>query len=271
MNLRRFEQFQMGALNATRLNEMLDAIARLQQRMDMMPAFMEPTRETILVRITGSGTRLRTEGCEGGDGVSAVSYPFGEVTVNIKPDGNITGASCMSYEFVEGGIDNERGAVLLALEEVPSLDSGQVVIAHHCAGAVTFANESRQMVYVASTGGKPAVDTYTIIAEAGLGRYQAVLIGGSGSGSILIENLYETSNYYSALAGPQNPCAVLDPRKLIPGDVVFGFKIGSKTYTCAPTAFTVTCQPCGTASQGIAALNDAVGAASAVASRMLGG
>ena len=271
MNLRRFEQFQMGALNAARLNEMLDAIAALQQRVDMMPMAMEPTRETILARITGSGTALRTEGCEGGDGVSAVSYPFGEVTVSIKPDGNVTGSSCMSYEFVEDGIDNERGGVLIALEDVPSLEAGQVVMAHHCAGAVTFANESRQMVYVASTGGRPAVDLYGIIGESEFGRYEASLIGGPGSGSVLIDNLYELSDYYSALAEPQNPCAELQPRKLVTGDIVFGFKIGSRHYTCAPTAFTVTCQNCGGAPQGIAALNAAVGAESAVAGRMLGG
>jgi hypothetical protein len=246
MSLRRFQNLQIGALTAQRMNELVDAVTRLQQRIDMMPTAIEPIRQTILVQITGSGIALRREGCEGGEGVAAVSYPFGEVTVTIKPDGNITGASCMSYEFVEGGIHDGRGAVLLALEEVPSLNAGQVVVAHYCAGAVTVAEESRQMVYVAATGGKPAVDTYTIISSLDVGFYNAVIIGATGSGPTVIENLYETNDWYGAMAEPTNPCAELVPRALRPGDVVFGFTVGSNTYTCAPSSFGVICQDCST-------------------------
>ena len=117
----------------------------------------------------------------------------------------------------------------------------------------------------------PAIDRYTITSATALG-YTGTRVGGGG-GTVQIVNLYEASNYYGALDPPQNPCAVLEPRLIPTGSVVFGFTVGngSTVYTCAPNAFTVLCQGCGAVAESMQSMYDSVGADSAVASRMLGG
>ncbi len=103
------------------------------------------------------------------------------------------------------------------------------------------------------------------------GMYSVRASDNTSGATRTMENLYETSDYYGALLGTQNPCATLTPGRLGPGDRVFGFTYGGQLVTCAPTPFSVVCQPCGGVAQSIEALYDAEGAEAAVASRMLGG
>ena len=121
--LRRFEQFQWGPLNATRLNELVDSITSLQQQVRQMQSKQEPGKDMILARIDDDGFTLQT----GGRNVPAVAYPFSEVGLAITPDGDTNGASSVSYENIPGGITSTNGAVLLAFEDSPTMKRGDVV------------------------------------------------------------------------------------------------------------------------------------------------
>ena len=239
--LRRFQDFQWGPLNAVRLNELVDAITRLQQEVQGMQATAGRGKDMILARIDGDGFALRT----GGRNVPAVGYPFSEVGLAITPDGDTNGASQVSYENLPGGITSTGGAVLLAFEESPTMQEGDVVIAHYAPMIVAHADKARKTVYMVKTMPKPSVRLYEIVDDGnGLGKY-LVVPDGESSPVTEIENVYETSGYYGALDEPQNECAELVPRALRFGDKVFGFTVGELLYTCAPSAFGVSCQPCG--------------------------
>ena len=240
--LRRFEQFQWGPLNATRLNELVDAMTRLKQQVDGMAARQEPGKDAILVRIMDDGSTLRT----GTEMVSAVSYAFTEVQMAITPDGTVEGGSQLTYAELPNGISSDRGAVLLGIEGEPSLAKGDVLMVHYAPGIVSHTNGVRRVVYMAKTPPRPSIGLYEVVADGdGLGKY-LVVPSGAGTPVTELENIYETSEYYGALDEPQNECAELVPRTLRIGDKVFGFTVGDAMYTCAPTGFGVACQPCGT-------------------------
>ena len=241
--LRRFQEFQWGPLNATRLNELVDAITRLQQQADAAQKVLERTKDTILVRIEGDGSTLQS----GERRVASVAYDFTEVGLAITPDGDTSGGSEVRYEDIPGGISSSGGAVLLAFEESPSMKDGDVVIAHYAPMVVAHADRERKTVYMVRTPPKPSVDLYTVMGEAsGTGMYTVVRANAANPVPEEMENIYETSGHYGALDEPQNECASLEPRRLRVGDTVFGFRISAFLYTCAPTAFSVACQDCGT-------------------------
>lgn len=241
--LRRFQEFQWGPLNATRLNELVDSIVRLQQQVAQFTPTKEPGKDTILVRIEGDGSTLQS----GGRRVASVAYDFTEVGLAITPDGDTSGGSEVRYEDIPGGISSRSGAVLLAFEESPSMQDGDVVIAHYAPMIVAHADRERKTVYMVRTPPKPFVDLYTVMGEAsGTGRYTVVRANATNPVPEEIENIYETSGHYGALDEPQNECASLEPRRLRVGDTVWGFRISAFLYTCAPTAFSVACQDCGT-------------------------
>jgi hypothetical protein len=241
--LRRFQEFQWGPLNATRLNELVDAITRLQQQAAQVTPTTERGKDMILARIDGDGYTLKS----GGRNVPSVGYNFTEVGLAITPDGDTNGASEVQYENIPGGVSTAGGAVLLAFEESPTMQDGEVVIAHYAPMIVAHSDRARKTVYMVKTMPRPSVDLYTVTGEAtGLGRYSVVRANATDATEEEIENIYETSGYYGALDEPQNECAALEPRKLRVGDTVWGFRISAFLYTCAPTAFSVACQDCGT-------------------------
>lgn len=239
--LRRFQDFQWGPLNATRLNELVDSITSLQQQVRQMQTRQEPGKDMILARIDDDGFTLQT----GGRNVPAVAYPFSEVGLAITPDGDTNGASSVSYENIPGGITSTNGAVLLSFEQSPSMKRDDVVIAHYAPMIVAHADKSRKTVYMVKTMPRPSMGLYEVVDDGdGLGKY-LVVPDGESSPVTEMENIYETSGYYGALDEPQNECAELVPRTLRVGDKVLGFTVGELLYTCAPTAFGVACQPCG--------------------------
>ena len=269
MGLRRFQNFAVGALTAQRLNELVDAVARLQAQVDRARSTMPGVRQSILARITGAGTPTKRQGCN--SSMTVVSYPFDEVVVRINPGGAATASTCVSYETIPDGLSSRRNAYLLALEDSPSRQQNDIVQAHLASTAGSNTSVDTQMVYMMQFGSASGVDRYTIIGASASG-YTGRRVGGGDSDIVQIVNLYE-SNYYGALDSPQNPCAQLEARLIPAGSVVFGFTVGSGTtvYTCAPNAFTVTCQSCGGVAESMQQMYDSVGADSAVASRMLGG
>lgn len=240
--LRRFDQFQWGPLNATRLNELVDAIMRLRQEVQQLQARPERGKDMILARINGDGNTLKVEE----NSVAGVAYPFSEVGLAITPDGAVDATAQVSYENIPGGIDSASGAVLIAFEEAPTMNRGDVVIAHYAPMIVAHTGGAKRVVYMVKTMPRPSIDLYTVVGEAvGTGRYVVVRANSPAQSEEEIENIYETSSYYGALDEPQNECAELQPRRLRTGDQVFGFRVGTFLYTCAPTAFTVACQDCG--------------------------
>lgn len=268
--LRRFDQFQWGPLNAVRLNELVDAITRLQQQVAQFTPTRERGKDMILARIKGEGRQLRTQECE--NSVRMVSYPFDEIGISISTGSDTIGEnSCASYSAIEGGVTSDGGSLLMSREDEPALNDGDVVMANYAPGIVSYLDGRRRAVYLITQAARPVMGLYLVLGSLGSGRYSVVDATFPGLGPEEMENIYETSTWYGAKDPPQNPCAQLQERSLRVGDEVFGFKVGGSLYTCAPTAFTVECLPCGTAPQGISALYDSAGAEAAAASKMLGG
>lgn len=268
--LRRFQDFQWGPLNATRLNELVDSITRLQQQVAQFVPTRERGKDMILARIKGEGRKLMTQECD--NSVRMVSYPFDEIEISIRSGSSTIGEnSCASYSAVDGGVTSDGGSLLMSREDDPSFTDGDVVMANYAPGIVSYFDDRRRAVYLITQAARPVMGLYLVLGSLGNGRYSVVDATFPGVGPEEMENIYETSTWYGAKDPPQNPCAQLQERTLRVGDEVFGFKVGGSLYTCAPTAFGVECLPCGTAPEGIAAMYDSAGAEAAVASKMLGG
>jgi hypothetical protein len=241
--LRRFEQFQFGALNAQRLNELIDAVMQLQQRVQGMAARQEPTKDTILAVITGSGIASAANGSEC---IPTVVYPFEEVAMFIAKDGPIESGTCITVERVKDGLTSAKGSFLLTMERAPTLAAGTVIKAH-LATRFEGSAQDKALVYIATPLAESQVFNATVINVLSEdGKYEAGREGGSDSVIVDVENLYETSGYYGALDDPQNECANLTPRRLRVGDLIPVWMHDGKHYTMAPVAFDVECLPCDT-------------------------
>lgn len=252
MTLRRFDQFQFGPLNAARMNEMVDAIVALQRKAAEPIPQRPPLKDTIVAVILGEGVKLKSEDCEGG-GQPAVMYEFREVGLKTSPEGAIGSNTCLNMHLVDGGVGTDTNGILFGLEVEPSLKPGDVVMCHRVGESYVSDGISPKVVYIASTPPAPSVNTYIIIGASSESSYIGVRADFPGTGNETIVNLYEESDHYGADDDPQNECATLTPRRLRAGDRVFGYKIGNTVYTCAPTAWTVECLPCGPS--GITPLN----------------
>jgi hypothetical protein len=244
MTLQRFQNFQIGALDAQRLNQMVDAIMRLEQRVAQMAQPYEPTRDVILAIITGPGIKASQDR---EDCIPCVSYPFEEVGLAIADTGKIGSATCVSTQRIEGGLSNANGAFLITFESTPALTPGTVVKAHLGSRASSGTAEDKGMVYVAT----PLIDgaIYNGVVTAVLeeeGKYEVGMEGSAESVIVEVENIYETSGYYGVYDDPQNECAELVARRLRVGDLVPVWRHMDRHYTMAPTPFTVVCQPCDT-------------------------
>lgn len=245
--LRRFQEFQWGPLNATRLNELVDAITRLKQQVDGMAARQEVGKDMILARIKGNGFKLMKDA----GGIDAVAYPFVEVGMSITPDGPTEEESRLEYAAIPGGVSSEQGAVLLSFEPTVSLKSGDIVIAHYAPMIVAHADRTKRVVYmVKQAQGGGAVVCQTLSAS---GWDYACEIRETGE-RITVENLYESEVYYGAL-DEQPECASLSPLPIPDGSRIWAFKYADAWYTMTPTPFSVACT-CNdnTTPQGVARL-----------------
>lgn len=242
--LRRFDQFQWGPLNAQRLNEIVDAIVRLQQSVAQMSVPEERTKDVILAVITGPGTSSSSaqERC-----IPCVSYPFEEVGFVIDGEGEIKAETCVQVERVESGLTSARGAFLVTLESEAKLTPGTVVKAHLATRIAGLTAGDKAMVYIATPLVESAVFNAVITAVLPEdGKYEAGRDSEAESPIFALENIYETSGHYGALDAPQNECASLTPRRLRVGDLVAVWRHDDEYYTVAPTAFDVECLPCDT-------------------------
>ena len=256
MALRRFQNFALGSLSASRLNEMIDAIARLEARVVRAEGSIEPVRDRILAIILGDGTPTKVDGCQGA--VAAVSYPFAQAFIRIADEGNVTDATCVSYDIPEDAIRSTRGAYLLKFEPEPSLSQGDVVTAELAPMSIGTAQD-KQQVYVSGApqqGG--GIHIVEITQDLGSGRYKGRMMS-SGANEIEFVNMYELEQTYGATSASIE-CAAITPKPLPVGRAAWVTKaIGDSRpnarypdgswFTCISVAFDAECT-CGT-TQGL--------------------
>ena len=278
MTWRRFTSGSFGALSARQYTDVQDTVAALARRSGVSTATEGAGRTHLLARLKEKfGTSTEGSGSVAGSTrIRAQAYNFEQVFVRVSDSGGVEVAQRgygLSSKPAEGAPDATR---LLAIDfagtDYPentvvmlmpiSVDGGE---------SLTQVPERQGLYAIVPTSAPSAIGVYTVISAQPAGRYTVRRSDDTSGATESMENLYETSAYYGALLAPQNPCATLEPRRLGPPDRVFGFRFGGTLVTCAPTAFSVTCQPCGGVPQSIGALYDAEGAESAIASRMLGG
>lgn len=277
MALRRFQNFQIGALTAQRLNEMQDAIARLQAKMDGGSGKVDPVRDRILARVTGTPTVASAAQCV--SGIPIVSYPFTEVFLRIVPSGNITDGTCVSSEVPDDAIEDRRQAYLIAFEDQPSLTVGSVVMAHLAPMSVLGNADDKQQVYVVSGGSAAASGAMricTLTEPLDAGKYAGTLNGDAEA--VEIENLYETQDYYGA-GSVALECATLVTGFRLPiGSEVWAMKVsggGNRdgawvTMTPVPFGTDCTCGELGQPLQTMAEGRDKGTLAAGIISRIVG-
>lgn len=280
MTLRRFQNLQLGALNAQRMNEIVDAIARLQAKVDGRASGLESIRDRILVRVTGQGVAAGFDGCT--QAIRCVSYPFTEIFLRISGSGNVTNGTCVGYDIPDGAIGSTSGAFLLTFEDAPSLAVGSTMIAHLAPISIAGNADDKQVVYVASvpSAGSSELRICTLSEARADGKYAGTLNAEGGNGEeIEIENLYETQNYYGAAQVTLECADIVTGLRLPIGYDVWAMKVGGRGaragewVTMTPTPFGVECT-CGDLGQPVALMNgkaDADAVAAGIISRIMGG
>lgn len=262
MTLKRFQQFQIGALDAMRLNEMVDAITRLQARVEQIPTPEAMTRDRILARITGQGTAAGFDQCT--QAIPCVSYPFTEIYLKINPVGNITASTCVGYEIPVDAIEDRRDAYLLVFEKEPTLKVGDVVVADLASMSALGNAQDKHMVYVSASSlpaGEGQLRICTLEDVLPNGKYTGFLNDIEGDKErIDIENLYETQNYYGAAQVTLECAEIVAGQRLPLGSDVWAMKVGGRGnragewVTMTPTPFGVECT-CGDLGQPLALMN----------------
>lgn len=280
MGFRRFQNFQIGALTAQRLNELQAAVERLQAKVEGRTGDTEAVRDRILVRVTGQGVAAGFDGCT--QAIRCVSYPFTEIFLRIGESGNVTAGTCVQYDIPDGAIASTRGALLLAFEDAPSLAVGSAMIAHLAPFSVEGNAEDKQMVYVPSMplGASGDLRICTLSEALPDGMYAGTLNAeGENGEEIEIENLYETQNYYGAAQVTLECAEIVTGQRLPIGSDVWAMKVGGRGaragewVTMTPTPFGVDCT-CGELGQPLALMTgnaDADAVAAGIISRIMGG
>ena len=278
MTWRRFTQGNFGALSARQYTDVQDTVAALARRSGVSTATQGAGRAHLLARLKDKfGTSTEGAGSVAGSArIRAQAYNFAQVFVRVSDTGAVEVAERgygLSSNPPEGATDALR---LLAIDfagtDYPENTIVMLMpIAVDGGESLTEVPERQSLYAILPTSAPVSVGVYVVLAAMPAGMYSVRADDDTSGTTQTMENLYETSDYYGALLGTQNPCATLTPGRLGPGDRVFGFTYGGTLVTCAPTPFSVVCQPCGGVAQSIEALYDAEGAEAAVASRMLGG
>ena len=279
MTWRRFTTGSFGALSARQYTDVQDTVAALASRSGVSTALGGAGPSPVLVRLKAKfGASAAGAGSVAGSTrILAQAYNFEQVFVRVSDAGGVEVAERdygLSSEPPEGSEDTLR---LLAIDFAGTdYPENTIVLAMPIAvdgGASLSQVPPRQSLYaILPTSAPVSVGVYTVLAAMPAGMYSVRASNDTSGATQVMENLYETSAYYGALLAPQNPCATLTPRRLGPGDRVFGFTYGGTLVTCSPTAFTVTCQPCNTSpASAVPEYEESVGAESAVSSMMLGG
>jgi hypothetical protein len=278
MTWRRFTQGNFGALSAKQYTDVQDTVAALARRSGVSTATAGGARTHLLARLKDK-FGASTEGAgsvAGSSRIRAQAYNFAQVFVRVSDSGGVEVAERgygLSSDPAEGAPETQR---LLAID-FAGTDYAEDTIVMLMPIPVDGGDSltqvpARQSLYaIIPTSAPVSIGVYVVLAAMPGGMYSVRADDDTSGATQTMENLYETSDYYGALLGVQNPCATLTPGRLGPGDRVFGFTYGGTLVTCAPTPFSVVCQPCGGVAQSIEALYDADGAEAAVASRMLGG
>jgi len=278
MGFRRFQNFQIGALSAQRLNEMQAAIERLQSRVDGRAGMEEAVRERIVARVTAQGVKAGFDSCTGA--IRCVSYQFTEVFLKVSKIGDVTDATCVGYEIPDGAISSGTGGYLLVLEDEPSLNVGDVVVAHLASMTVADNAQDKQQVYVAdapAATGAGGVRICTLTDVLADGKYRGKL-NGDGQ-DVEIENLYETQDYYGAANVTLECASIVSGMRLPVGSDVWASKVSGtgdragSWVTMTPVPFGVECT-CGDLGQPLSAMTatadkDAVSVG--IISRIMGG
>lgn len=262
MGFRRFQNFSIGALTASRLNELQAAVERLQAKVEGKQPTPNGVRETILARITGQGKRAgEAESC-GESSIRTVSYPFQEIFLRINPVGDISAGTCVDSESAEGGIGSATGGYLVRFEDEPTLSAGTVVMAHLAPYAVTGNAEDKQVVYVALGGlAGGALRLGRVTQSLGGGMYKARFLGAGTQQEVEFSNIYEVEDYYGATTASIE-CAAITPKTIPLDRVVWLQQVMGDTgpnavypdnswVTLVPVAFDAecTCGPGGIAAQ----------------------
>lgn len=248
--LQRFQNFRMGALTASRLNAMIDAIESLQREVRQRSADGMVARPTILCRITGNGT-LSKEDCSA---PRVVSYPFEQVFFVRTPDGRLTQQTCIDMDVPENGISSDVGASLVEFSKAANFESGDVVVAAHVHGAFQQGAEPAQMIYAICSPkvSKGEMRLARITQLMGGRRYKAVVLGTQPPEEIEFVNIYEAEDFYGAMQASIE-CAQITGKLLQVGHVVWVQEVkgesgvGNTQYpdpvivTCAPNPFDSEC------------------------------
>ena len=217
MSLRRFQNFSLGALNASRLNELVDAVARLEARVNGMKGGMEPVRDRILAWVTGDGVATQVEGCDGS--LPSVAYPFTQIFLNIEAPGPITGSTCVKYDIPIDAIRSDRGAFLLKFEIAPSLSQGDVVTADLAPMSFASSADDKQLIYTVTGGGAAgSLQLAKVTKQVELGKYEGKML--ADNADIEFSNMYELEQYYGALTASIE-CAAISPNALPINSIVW--------------------------------------------------
>jgi hypothetical protein len=278
MAIRRFQNFALGALTAARLNELADAIMRLEARVDRAERDVEPVRSSILVRITGQGTKTSQDGCE--SAIPAVSYPFTQIMLVVSAAGPVNSATCVSATIPEDAIRSQRGAILVKFEEEPSLGVGDAVFADLAPYGLATADD-KAMIYVVSGGAAPigVMRICTLTEALADGMYKGELNGDREE--IEIENLYESQNYYGAASVTLECASLVTGQRLPIGSDVWAMKLQGRAaegeperewITMTPVPFGVECT-CGDLGQPLTSMTgtaDTDAVAAGIVSRIMG-
>ncbi len=278
MTWRRFTQGNFGALSARQYTDVQDTVAALARRSGVSTATQGAGRTHLLARLKDKfGASVDGPGSVAGSSrIRAQAYNFEQVFVRVTNAGGVEVAERgygLSSDPAEGAPETQR---LLAIDFAGTDYAEDTVvmlmpIPVDGGESLNQVPERQSLYAIVPTSAPVSIGVYVVLAAMPGGMYSVRADDDTSGATSTMENLYETSDYYGALLGVQNPCATLAPGRLGPGDRVFGFTYGGTLVTCAPTPFGVACQPCGGVAQSIQALYDAEGAEAAVASRMLGG
>lgn len=282
MTWRRFTSGNFGALSARQYSEVQDAVYALTQRSGVSSAIRRPSPDTpMLVRIKGIyGQSVAGEPAtgQGTEVIPATAYLFEQVFVRFNRASGTVEIAARDYGTrSRQGEGQDESLTLVAIDPRPFSNIPENSLATVYPLAVDAGDglndvpDQQGLYMIMPTSLSGGIGVYVVLAAMPGGMYSVRPDDDTSGTTEMMENLYETSAYYGALLGPQNPCATLTPGRLGPGDRVFGFSYGGQLVTCSPTPFSVACQPCGGVAESIQALYDSEGAEAAVVSRMLGG